>query len=142
MPSVRQQWSITAIPGSTAASPARKGTTSRNPARTTLTANQTFTGMPATSTPHTGFTTHAADPRLLGVPCALQFRSNQGNLTKEDIWSFQVDHNLGGNDRIFVQVQRDNGTQPTYTDPINPIFNIPSQQPAMNGQISENHRFS
>jgi hypothetical protein len=77
-----------------------------------------------------------------GVPCVLQFRSNQGNFTTEDIWSFQVDHNLGANDRIFVQVQRDNGTQPTYTDPINPIFNIPSQQPSMNGQISENHRFN
>ena len=70
-----------------------------------------------------------SDPLPRGVPCALQFRSNQGNFTNEDIWSFQVDHNLGANDRIFVQVQRDNGTQPTYTDPINPIFNILSQQP-------------
>ncbi len=59
-----------------------------------------------------------------GVPCALQFRSNQGNFTAENIWSFQVDHNLGANDRRFVQVQRDNGTQATYTDPISPIFNI------------------
>ena len=66
----------------------------------------------------------------------------QGNFTKEYIWSVHVDHNLGANDRIFVQVQRDNGTQPTYTDPINPIFNAFSQQPAMNGQISENHTFS
>jgi hypothetical protein len=38
-------------------------------------------------------------------------------------------------------VQRDNGTQPTYTDPINPIFNAFSPQPAMNGQLGENHAF-
>ncbi len=76
-----------------------------------------------------------------GVPCALQFRSNQGNFTKEYVWSARVDHNFSANDRIFVQVQRDNGTQPTYTDPINPIFNAFSPQPSMNGQISETHTF-
>jgi Carboxypeptidase regulatory-like domain len=76
-----------------------------------------------------------------GVPCALQFRSNAGNFTKEYVWSLRVDHNLGPNDKIFVQVQRDNGTQPTYTDPINPIFNAFSPQPEMSGQISENHTF-
>ena len=76
-----------------------------------------------------------------GVPCALQFRADQGNFTSEYVWSVRVDHNIGANDRIFVQVQRDNGTQPTYTDPINPIFNAFSPQPSMNGQISENHVF-
>ena len=77
-----------------------------------------------------------------GVPCALQFRSNVGNFTKEYIWSLRVDHNIGANDRIFGQFQRDNGTQPTYTDPINPIFNAFSPQPSWNAQLSENHTFS
>ena len=81
------------------------------------------------------------NPLPSGVPCALQFRSNQGNFTNEHIWSLQVDHNLGANNRVFVQVQRDNGTQATYTDPISPIFNAFSQQPAMNGQISANRTF-
>jgi Carboxypeptidase regulatory-like domain len=76
-----------------------------------------------------------------GVPCALQFRSNQGNFTKEYVWSARVDHNISATDRIFVQVQRDNGTQPTYTDPINSIFDAFSPQPSMNGQISETHTF-
>ena len=79
------------------------------------------------------------NPLPSGVPCILQFRSNQGNFAKEDIWSVQVDHNFGANDRMFVQVQRDNGTQPTYTDPISPVFNAFSRQPALNGQISWNH---
>jgi len=81
------------------------------------------------------------NPLPSGVPCALQFRSNQGNFTNEHIWSLQVDHNLGANNRVFIQVQRDNGTQATYTDPISPIFNAFSQQPAMNGQLSANRSF-
>lgn len=77
-----------------------------------------------------------------GVPCALQFRSNAGNFTKEYVWTARVDHNFSDKDRAFVQVQRDNGTQPTYTDPINSIFNAFSPQPEMNGQLSETHTFS
>jgi Carboxypeptidase regulatory-like domain len=77
-----------------------------------------------------------------GVPCALQFRSSQGNFTKEYIWSVRVDHNFGSTDRVFFQGQRDNGTQPTYTDPINSIFNAFSPQPSMNGQLSESHIFN
>lgn len=79
---------------------------------------------------------------LIGAaPCALQFRSDASNSTKEYVWSARVDHNFGDNDRAFVQVQRDNGTQPTYTDPINSIFNAYSPQPEMNGQLSETHTF-
>jgi carboxypeptidase family protein len=76
-----------------------------------------------------------------GVPCALQFRSTVGNYTKEYIWTGRVDHNFSERDRTFVQVQRDNGTQPTYTDPISPLFDAFSPQPSMNGQIGENHTF-
>ncbi len=98
--------------------------------------------------PGANFATTVADscgspsPFPSGVPCALQFFSNQGNFSNEDVWSLQVDHNLSSNDRIFVQVQRDNGIQSTYTDPISPVFNAFSQQPAMNGQIGETHSFA
>jgi hypothetical protein len=77
-----------------------------------------------------------------GVPCALQFRSTAGNFTKEYVWSARVDHNISDNDRLYGRFQRDNGTQPTYTDPINPIFNSFSPQPEWNTQLSENHTFS
>jgi hypothetical protein len=77
-----------------------------------------------------------------GVPCALQFRSNAGNFTNEYVWTTRVDRNIGNNDRIFVALQRDNGTQATYTDPISPVFNVFSPQPSLSGQISENHTFS
>jgi hypothetical protein len=76
-----------------------------------------------------------------GVPCADEFRSTAGNRTKEYLWTARVDHTFSEKDRAYVRIQRDNGTQPTYTDPINPIFNAFSPQPEMNGQISENHTF-
>jgi hypothetical protein len=78
---------------------------------------------------------------LGGAPCAQQFRSTIGNFTKEYLWTARVDHNFSDLDRAYVRIQRDNGTQPTYTDPINPIFNAFSPQPEMNGQIAENHTF-
>jgi hypothetical protein len=41
--------------------------------------------------------------------------AHAGNLTKEYVWSARLDHNFSDKDRMFVTVQRDNGTQPTYT---------------------------
>jgi hypothetical protein len=49
---------------------------------------------------------------------------------------------LSDRDQFFIRLWRDNGTQPTYTDPITPIFNVFSAQPQMQGQISETHTFS
>ncbi len=76
-----------------------------------------------------------------GAPCALQFRSIAGNFTHEYMWAGRVDQNIGNNDRAYVRVSRDNGTQATFTDPINPAFNAFSNQPQMQGQISETHTF-
>jgi len=36
----------------------------------------------------------------------------------------------------------DRGNQPTYTDPINPAFNIQSNQPQNEGQLNYTHVFS
>ena len=80
-------------------------------------------------------------PPIPNLQCALQFRADQSNFTGEYIWSIRVDQNMSDKDRIFVQVQRDNGTQATYTDPINPIFNVFSPQPSFNVQIGETHTF-
>jgi hypothetical protein len=80
-------------------------------------------------------------PPIDNLQCALQFRADQSNFSNEYIWSIRVDHNMSDKDRIFVQFQRDNGTQATYTDPINPIFNVFSGQPSFNSQIGETHTF-
>lgn len=76
-----------------------------------------------------------------GVPCALSFRSTAGNFSHEYLWAGRVDQNIGQNDRAYVRVQRDNGVQATYTDPINSAFNAFSDQPEMQAQIGETHTF-
>jgi Carboxypeptidase regulatory-like domain len=76
-----------------------------------------------------------------GVPCAQQFRSTLGNRTQEDLWAARVDQNVGSKDKFYFRVWRDTGTQPTYTDPIAPIFNDLSPQPQYQGHVSETHTF-
>lgn len=74
-----------------------------------------------------------------GVPCALKFQSNAGNHTHEWNIAGRVDQNLGSNDRLFVQLSYDRGVQATFTDPINPGFNIASTQPQYQGQLHWTH---
>jgi hypothetical protein len=78
---------------------------------------------------------------LGGAPCVLSFRSAAGNTSDEYQIAGRVDQQLGANDRAYVRVWRDNGSQPTYTDPINPIFNVVSHQPQIAGNLSETHTF-
>jgi len=54
----------------------------------------------------------------------------------------RFDWNIGVNDRAFVRIQYDHGVQPSVTDPINPVFNITSDQPEWQTQINETHTFS
>lgn len=76
-----------------------------------------------------------------GVPCALQFRTQDTTFTHERIWSLRIDQQIGKNDRLFGRYYDDNGLQATGTDPINTVFSAFSPQPAYQGQLSETHTF-
>ena len=76
------------------------------------------------------------------VPCALSFHSIAGNFTHEHLLGGRFDFNVGQNDELFFRLQGDKGFQASYTDPINPAFNVQSIQPIYQGQISENHVFN
>ncbi len=84
----------------------------------------------------TGYVLDAA-----GDPCSLLFRSTAGNHTHEWIISGRYDQNLTNNDRAFIHFRMDRGLQATYTDPLNPAFNIQSFQPQYEGQLNLNHTF-
>jgi len=64
------------------------------------------------------------------------------NFAPEKQVSGRADWNIGTNDRMFVRMQYDQGIQPTGTDPLNPVFNISSNQPEYQGQLNETHTFS
>lgn len=76
-----------------------------------------------------------------GAPCAVQFRVAPPNINKEYLWSARVDHVFSDKDRGYIRVLRDNGFQPTYSSPFGPTFNEQSNQPQMQGQVSETHTF-
>jgi hypothetical protein len=79
---------------------------------------------------------------ILLTQCTNQIQEIPINFAPEWQLAGRVDWNIGANDRAFVRMQYDNGTQPTITDPINPIFNVSSIQPEYQGQLVETHTFS
>lgn len=54
----------------------------------------------------------------------------------------RVDYSFSDQDKVFGRVKFDRGTQPTYADPINPVFNAISHQPQDEGQLNWTHIFS
>jgi hypothetical protein len=73
-----------------------------------------------------------------GLPCADSYRGTASNFTHEYLTSGRFDFNVTNNDKVFVRLQEDQGTQATYTDQINSAFNAVSTQPEYQGQISWN----
>ena len=74
-------------------------------------------------------------------PCVESLKEVPINFAPETQYAGRVDWNVGNNDRAYMRVQYDKGTQPSYTDPINPIFNATSIQPEYQGQLQETHTF-
>jgi hypothetical protein len=84
----------------------------------------------------------ATAPGATGGACTESFSHSVSSGNKEWLLSGRVDYNLGENDKIFGRVRFDRGVQPTYTDPINPVFNNSSIQPQDEGQLNYTHIFS
>jgi hypothetical protein len=64
------------------------------------------------------------------------------NGNQEWLVSGRVDFDIDENNKVFGRTKFDRGTQPTYTDPIDPVFNIHSIQPQDEGQLNYTHVFS
>ncbi len=54
----------------------------------------------------------------------------------------RADFQLTNKDKVFFRVKGDHGFQPTWTDPISPIFNSGSNQPSYEGQANWTHTVS
>ena len=69
-------------------------------------------------------------------PCAVTFQGGNNNLNVERLMSFRVDYNPSENDKLSFRYWQDRGLQPSFTDPIDPIFNSQSSQPQDAGQLT------
>jgi len=72
------------------------------------------------------------------LPCVQTFANTINNFTHEYLTSGRFDFNVTNNDKVFVRLQEDIGTQATATDPLSPVFNSTSYQPEYQGQVSWN----
>jgi len=77
-----------------------------------------------------------------GGACAETFTQSVPNGNKEWLLSGRVDYNFNDKNQLFGRFKVDRGTQPTYTDSINPTFNDQSIQPQDEGQLNYTHVFS
>jgi len=75
-------------------------------------------------------------------PCALNIRETPINFAPEWQLAGRLDWNIGNNDRAYLRVQYDVGQQPSFSDPVLPVFNATSHQPEYQGQLNEVHTFS
>lgn len=73
--------------------------------------------------------------------CVHSFRSSVTNSAHEWILIGRVDHQFTAADKVFFRYKQDEGIQPTYTDPINKVFNANSNQPSYEGQANWSHVF-
>jgi hypothetical protein len=73
-----------------------------------------------------------------GMNCVNTFANTVGNFTHEYLTSGRFDFNVTKNDKIFIRLQEDVGTQATATDALDPIFDAISYQPEYQGQVSWN----
>ncbi len=71
----------------------------------------------------------------------VSFRNAVTNSAHEWILSGRVDHEFSQFDHVFFRYKTDHGVQPTFTDPISPVFNAQSVQPAYEGQANWSHIF-
>jgi Carboxypeptidase regulatory-like domain len=75
-------------------------------------------------------------------PNVQSYTYSAGNFTHEFLLTSRVDSVLSNKDTAFAHFKWDKGTQATYTDPLNPIFNALSVQPACEGTLGETHVFT
>jgi Carboxypeptidase regulatory-like domain/TonB-dependent Receptor Plug Domain len=100
------------------------------------------TPVSAAADPALGCGDLAGSPTGLGgtfgvdTACALTFQGGNNNLNKERLMSIRVDYVATTNDKLSFRYWQDRGLQPTFTDPINPIFNTQSNQPQDAGQMT------
>jgi hypothetical protein len=73
--------------------------------------------------------------------CSQIFESTPTAHATEWILAGKIDHQITENDHAFFRFRNDEGTQPTYIDPISSNFDALSNQPAWDAQVGETHIF-
>jgi hypothetical protein len=85
--------------------------------------------------------TQAAFAAFSSAPCLVTVQAALSAHTHDRLFVWKYDMNLTHNDKLFVRVEKEHGLQATYTDGIDPAFNVVSDQPQWQAQFGETHTF-
>ena len=95
--------------------------------------------VPGSCSASSGYPASLGDPTGATTSCLQSWQDTGSNINKEWILTGRTDYVVSDKDKIFFRFKIDRGSQPTYTDPINPAFNALSIQPEDDGQINFTH---
>jgi outer membrane receptor protein involved in Fe transport len=76
------------------------------------------------------------------VPCMQQAFGAANNFNKEWLYTQRFDWNISDKHKIYGRFKVDQGSQPTYTSFINPLFDAVSIQPEYEGQFNDSYVIS
>jgi outer membrane receptor protein involved in Fe transport len=71
--------------------------------------------------------------------CTQAADGTANNASQEWLFASRVDWNISPKNKLFARYKMDRGSQPTYTNFVNPIFNTVSNQPAYEGQLNDTY---
>ena len=76
------------------------------------------------------------------VPCLTIGAGSANNVNKEWLFTIRGDVKISDRQDVYARFKVDHGSQPTYTNFINPLFNAVSIQPENEGQFNDNFRIT
>jgi Carboxypeptidase regulatory-like domain/TonB-dependent Receptor Plug Domain len=74
--------------------------------------------------------------------CIQSFNNSTPGGNNEWLLIMRGDYEVSPSNKVFASVNIDRGNQPTFTSPINPLFNVASNQPQWSAQVNYTHIFN
>ena len=74
--------------------------------------------------------------------CIQSFNNSTPGGNNEWLLIMRGDYEVSPSNKVFASVNIDRGNQPTFTSPINALFNVASNQPQWSAQVNYTHIFS
>jgi outer membrane receptor protein involved in Fe transport len=90
----------------------------------------------------TGTSTGTGGTFGVDTPCMMTSVGEANNINKEWLFTIRGDYKISSKQDIYARYKIDHGSQPTYTNFINPVFNAVSIQPEDEGQLNDNYRIT
>jgi Carboxypeptidase regulatory-like domain len=100
-----------------------------------------FAGTPVYGQPNTYFGAVPSGSTGSAVPCMTAAAGVTRGAVIEHMIVGRVDWNLSDKQKIFVRINDDHGSKPTYVSLVNPLLNVQTAQPIWNGQLNHTYVF-